>query len=67
MSYLVSEWIEHCSCNREINNIKDKEQQLLLQKKSLPFVEEWGAMTMTERSRDEIEVGWMDKIVASIL
>mmetsp|Transcript_40028 Transcript_40028/g.43417 ORF Transcript_40028/g.43417 Transcript_40028/m.43417 type:complete len:214 (+) Transcript_40028:156-797(+) len=67
VSYLVKEWIDYCSCNREINNSNDKEQQLLLQKKPLSFVEEWGAMIMTERSRDEIEVSWMDKIVASML
>jgi len=34
---------------------------------TLSFAEEWGETTVRERQKDDIEVGWLDKIVAFVV
>ena len=61
VSHLVNKWVDCTERDRSKMNLN------LATDKALLFVEDWGETIVHERRRDDIEVGWIDKIVTSIM
>lgn len=61
VSHLVKKWVDCTKKDRSKANLN------LASDKALSFVEEWGEIIVKERQRNDIEVGWFDKIVTSIM
>ena len=61
VSHLVNKWVDCTETDRSKRNLD------LATDKDLSFVEEWGETIVRERRRDDIKVGWIDKIVTKIV
>ena len=70
VGHLVNQWV---NCEEKDRSSEDFSLQATDSstgqhaRMPLTFVEEWGEMVVRERQRDDIEVGWVDKIVTSLL
>ena len=60
VGYLVNQWVD-VDCKETDRSAKPH------QNKPLSFAEEWGEMTVRERKRSDIQVGWKDRIVTAMM
>ncbi len=72
VGHLVNQWVncgekDRSSEDFSLQQATDTSTGQHAHRMPLTFVEEWGEMVVRERQRDEIEVGWVDKIVTSLL
>jgi len=59
VGYLVNQWVD-VDC-------KETDRSATPPQKPLSFAEEWGEMSVRERNRSDIQVGWKDKIVTAMM
>ena len=66
VGHLVNRWVDTLAdssdgdCHREALSLIEPET-------GLSFSEEWGEMTVQERQKEDIKLGWVDKIMTSVL
>lgn len=71
VSHLIKEWTQRCDDNEQRE--QDSEEQAAFPQPErfrppISFAEEWGSpMTVRERRKEDIKVGWVDKIVTKVM
>jgi pimeloyl-ACP methyl ester carboxylesterase len=65
VGYLVNQWVDCKETDRSKASLSLA--AATPHQEPLSFAEEWGEMTVRERNRHDIQVGWKDKIVTSMM